>query len=330
MKKKINIIILGKGRQAKFYKKILCKKKHVNLINNKSKNYNFKESIKGKIDLAIVADATPVHYKILNFLLSKDINILCEKPFCSNYQQAYKIYKKSKKYKKLFFLNYQFRFESHIQFIKKLIISKKLGKITSVKIDWSTNQKKLAERLYSFKNSFKSGGVLKEFASHVIDYCKWIFDNDLFVNNSFAKNNIKYLKNKDGVLKKCSGFDYCEVFLKNGLDINIFIKINNFGKKAYHNIYLEGDNSFCSIIHNHPFHDKNIKIVYKFKNKKKVFYKYFYNCQNSRILSTNKILSKIILAIKNNNNNNLLPNFKDGLYVHKIIKNIYNENRKSV
>jgi predicted dehydrogenase len=157
MKKKINIIILGEGRQAKFYKKILCKKKYINLINNKNKKYTFKESIKEKIDLAIVANATPYHFKSLNFLLSKDVNILCEKPFCSNYEQAYKIYKNSKKYKKLFYLNYQFRFESHIQFIKKLIISKKLGKIRSVKIDWITNQKKGDDRLYSFKNSFKSG-----------------------------------------------------------------------------------------------------------------------------------------------------------------------------
>lgn len=330
MKKKINIIILGEGRQAKFYKKILCKKKYINLINNKNKKYTFKESIKEKIDLAIVANATPYHFKSLNFLLSKDVNILCEKPFCSNYQQAYKIYKNSKKYKKLFYLNYQFRFESRIQFIKKLIISKKLGKIRSVKIDWTTNQKKADDRLYSFKNSFKSGGVIKEFASHVIDYCRWIFDNDLFVKNSFGKNNIKYLKNKDGVLKKCSGFDYSEVFLKNDLDINFFIKINNFSKKSYHNIYLEGDNSFCSIVHNYPFRDTDIKIIYKFKNNKKIFYKYFTSCQNSRILSTNKILNKIILAIRKNTNNNLIANFKDGLYVHRIIKNIYNKNRKSV
>lgn len=329
MNKKINVVIFGNGKQSKFFKKILSQNRYVNLINNKNTKYILKKKFKKKIDLVIVATATPYHFKIINSLLSKNLNILCEKPFCSNYSQAYKIYRNSKKYKKLYFLNYQFRFENYIQFLKKLIASKRLGKIRSVNVDWITSGKKPENKIFSFKNSIKSGGIIKEFACHIIDYCKWIFNEDLFIKNIFAINNVKYLKDKNDVLKKCSGYDYCEIFLKNNLNVNFSIKINNFGKKPHHNIYLKGDNSFCSIIHEYPFFEKNLKIIYKVKNNKKIFYKYFKSNKNSRILATNKLLNKIILKILKNKNVSI-PNFTDGLYTHKIIKDLYSINKKKL
>jgi hypothetical protein len=74
MHAKVNVVIFGNGKQSKFFKKILSQNKYVNLINNKNIKYILKGTFKKKIDLAIVATATPDHFKILNSLLSKNLN----------------------------------------------------------------------------------------------------------------------------------------------------------------------------------------------------------------------------------------------------------------
>jgi predicted dehydrogenase len=328
MRDRLNVVILGKGRQAEFYKKIVGKNKRLKILNYKKKNYIIENISKKKVDLFIVAEPTFCHFKILNHLLSNNSNILCEKPFCSNYEQAKKIFQKSKKYKKIFSLAYQFRYESYIEFIKKIIDNNHLGKIRSVKVDWTTSHKAYYDRVHSFKNTKKYGGIFKEFACHVFDYCRFFFGKDLFLKNYFAVNNTKYIRDKNNKLKKCDGYDYCEVLLKNNLDINFYIKINNFGIKSFHKIYIEGDEGFCSVVQNYPFRQKDIKITYKVKNLKKIHYKNFYSLKDSRVLSTNNLLEKIILNILRKQKN-LLPTFKDGLYIHKIIKNIYDKKNKS-
>jgi predicted dehydrogenase len=328
MQERLNVVILGKGRQAQFYKKIICKNKRLKILNFKKKDYLLEDYSRKKIDLFVIAEPTIHHFQILNYLLSKNFNILCEKPFCSNYRQAKKIFEKSKKYNCIFSLGYQFRFESYVQFIKKLIDNNDLGKIRSVKVDWVTNHRAPHDRVHSFKNTKKYGGVFKEFACHVFDYCRWFFDKELLLKKYFAVNNIKYLRDKNNKLKKCDGYDYCEILLRNNLDINFYIKINNFGIKASHKIYIEGEKGFCSVIQNYPFRQKDIKINYKIKNLDKTHYKNFFSFKDSRVLSTKKLLKKIIINILKKKDN-LIPKFKDGLYIHKIIKNIHEKKNKS-
>lgn len=327
MQEKLNVVILGNGRQAKFYKKISNKNKLLKILKYKNRNYLLENFLKKKIDLFIIAEPTLYHFEILNILLSKNSNILCEKPFCSNYQQAKKIIIKFKKYKKIFSLGYQFRYESHIEFIKELIDNNDLGKIRTVKVDWTTNHRPAIDKVYSFKNTKKYGGIFKEFASHVFDYCRWFFGKELFIKKYYAVNNIKYIRDKNNKLKRCSGYDYCKILLKNNLNVNFYIRINNFGIKSYHKIYIEGDKGYCSVIQNYPFRQKDIKIIYKIRGIDKIKRKNFYSFKDSRALSTKKLLDKITLNILKKKNY-AIPTFKDGLYIHKIIKNIYDKKNK--
>ena len=50
MQERLNVVILGKGRQAQFYKKIICKNKRLKILNFKKKDYLLEDYSRKKID----------------------------------------------------------------------------------------------------------------------------------------------------------------------------------------------------------------------------------------------------------------------------------------
>ena len=93
------------------------------------------------------------------------------------------------------YVAYNHRFEPHFLEMKKLISSKKLGKIYSCRMFYGNGTAKLIKNS-NWRN--KGSGVLTDLGSHLLDICKMWFGNNIgkfklisankFVINDKAKN----------------------------------------------------------------------------------------------------------------------------------------------
>ena len=92
---------------------------------------NFKDLKKKDIDLVIISSPTKTHYKIAKFFL-EITNVLVEKPLSLNSKEVLNLEKIAKKNKFLLFVDYPFIFSGSINFIKKIIKSKKYGKLLEI------------------------------------------------------------------------------------------------------------------------------------------------------------------------------------------------------
>lgn len=94
---------------------------------------DYKLTIKnGYFDLVVVATPTESHFKIAKYALENNKNVLVEKPLSINLQDVKKLTKIAKKNKKFIFVDYPFLFSGTIKFLKRIIESKKYGKILEI------------------------------------------------------------------------------------------------------------------------------------------------------------------------------------------------------
>lgn len=320
--KRNRILILGRGRQANFFfNNVLKKFKDIQVFLEKdyilSKKNNYINLIKKlKINTVIVATSTRKHFKVISKLFHLKINIICEKPFTSNLDKAKKLYLKTKKFKRFFLVNYQFRLEKYILLLKKNIDNNKFGRIRKIRISWHTSFWNKKNRFYNFKSTKLYGGILKEYGSHVIDYLIWIFGNNITIKNVVRK--IKYHDRLDryNVLRRVTGEDSIKIDL---IINNIFctIDLSRVSNKNFHTIEVIGDLGRYKSVHTYPFYLKNLKIEEKVGKKSK--YHKFRSCIPTRELSNRLYFMNYFKNFKNDNSINNLANFYNGFQVHKII-----------
>ena len=146
MKKKYNILLVGFG----YWGPILARNFQSNLIfkihaicdtnkNNikKAKNIypnsfffnDYRKAIRNSnVDIVIISTPTNTHYKIAKFSLENMKHVMCEKPLCLKLDEVKKLVSISKKNKKFLFVDYPFIYSESVNYIKKIIKKKTLGK----------------------------------------------------------------------------------------------------------------------------------------------------------------------------------------------------------
>jgi UDP-N-acetyl-2-amino-2-deoxyglucuronate dehydrogenase len=218
MKKKfVKIGIVGCGRVFEHYIKIFKKRKlkdyEILVVCDSDKNkadraakifkcqkiYNYFSMLKkfeNKLDLIIILTPSGSHYEQSMMALSKNFNVLCEKPATMLSKDALKIDKLSKKKKKMFGIAFQNRFNKSVVTLKKLYDKKKFGKIliVNVRLLWSRYQNYYNDKWHG-KWKY-DGGVTNQQAIHHIDVARWIF-GPISEVNSMMTNQINKLQAED-------------------------------------------------------------------------------------------------------------------------------------
>ena len=130
------------------------------------------------IEAAIIATPAVYHIQQAIELMNRGIHLLIEKPLSHSLDGVNKLLSIQKRSNSIGLLGYCFHYSSAAQKFKKMINSKKIGKILNVQVDcgsylpdWRKDQD------YRQSVSAKSdlgGGVLLEL-SHELDYIRWFF-----------------------------------------------------------------------------------------------------------------------------------------------------------
>ena len=285
-----------------FEKTKILKKKFGNKV-----NYLSLDKIKRNKLIKNVFLATPpkVNFDILNSLINFDKNILIEKPGLTNLNHYKKIKKKISLKKNKISFGYIYVYNNYIRYLKRIIKSKKLGKIKYINLQ--------RQNFGPIRNKVSA---VYDLATHDISILNFLFDKKIFLKESI---------NHDILGKK--NFDISYLNLKSG-DIKIDINVSWLNPEKIRKIIIIGSKKMLI------FDEMNSKQPLKIYNnyvsfpKIKKFTKYYFNHSkyifkgksNSIKLKETKPLNNEILEFLGNKKNVTDINFSENII--KIIKNI--------
>ena len=210
MKSFLKVGIAGYGVVGKKRKKILENIPGVKIVaisdknpNNKiiSKKINFFNDYKKLFneDLDILFISLPNKYAADATIraLNKNINVFCEKPPARNIFELKKILKVYKKKKKTIKLKYGFnhRYHDSIILAKKIIKSKKYGKLINLKGLYGKSKIITFDNQWRSNKSIAGGGILLDQGIHMLDimrfFCGDFLEVKSLVSNDYWKHKVE-------------------------------------------------------------------------------------------------------------------------------------------
>ena len=126
-------------------------------------------------DIDVVHICTPhyLHADMAVFALSKDINVLLEKPACINENEIQMLIKAQKNSKAQLGICFQNRYLEGIIAAKQFLANKKILGISST-VCWSRDKEYYTDSDWKGRKNTEGGGVLINQAIHVLDLMLWI------------------------------------------------------------------------------------------------------------------------------------------------------------
>ena len=273
-----------------------------------------------KIDIISIATPPFLHKDIILAAAENKKPIICEKPFTLNATQANTALKAAEKAKIIHAVDFEFRYISHFQELKKLIHNGKIGTIKYCKISWITGGRARENFPLNWMNYQKlGGGVLLNYGSHIIDYLGWLFGDIKYVSG-----NLKILKKQNVSSKTPDAEDYCEFLsiFKSGILAETVISNVLFGGEG-HNIEIYGNRGTLKLINNNLFDPiKGFRLILINENNisKTLINEFKSKNTDGRIDAFSKLATDFIRRVKKQKNE--VPTFIDGLRVHKIMRAI--------
>ena len=129
----------------------------------------------GKLDYVDICVPTFLHAEISIKAMQAGFNVLCEKPMARTVEQAEEMVKVSKETGKLLMIAYCNRFNQGAMEIKKIIDSKKYGRVISADF----RREGGSDDAFGWNNWFRdfelSGSAALDFQIHDVDMIRWMF-----------------------------------------------------------------------------------------------------------------------------------------------------------
>ena len=182
-----------------------------------------------KVDRALAADADLVsihsppfmHHDHVMRALDHGHAVLCDKPFGLNAAQAHAMRNRARERGVLHFLNYEVRSKPSRAKVKQLVKEGAIG--TPCHLSWTFFSNGLRASNYGWVNEQeRGGGWIRAYASHCIDFIRWLFESEVAACGGISRIEIPKLPDKAGVERSVTAEDaYCAWFImKNGCTAN--------------------------------------------------------------------------------------------------------------
>ncbi len=274
-------------------------------------------------DINTVFICTPnyLNKKITLEALRKNKNVFCEKPPAVNYKDIKKIIEVEKKSKSKLMYGFNHRHHESIKLMKKLILSKKYGKILWMRGRYGKSVDKKFYNNWRSKNELSGGGILIDQGIHMLDILIFLYgtfdviksvSSNLYWKSDVEDNMFVIFKDsKTGVsaslhstMTQWRHLFSLEVFLEKGYLVLNGLKTSSksYGKET------------LTIAKN-----RSVSPAATWKDEKKINFKKDNSMQNE--------VKDFLLSIKNNKKIKI-GNSDDALKIMRTISKIYKEAKK--
>ena len=210
------------------------------------------------LDCYFLVTPTNTHYRLAKKLILNKKNLLVEKPVTASSSKIKILNNLSKKNKTIFMSGYIYNYNVYIDYIKKIIQNKNLGKIKYIYIERSN--------LGPIRNDVS---CIWDLASHDISTCLYLLGKNLIPQNL---NSYDFLKKKN--------YDISTIYLRYQ-DIQIEIKSNWLNPEKIRKIVIVGKNKMLQF--DEMIQSDKIKIYDKYAEYPKID-KFKKNLFNSKAL----------------------------------------------
>lgn len=187
------------------------------------------------VDIIYISTVTKTHYDLIKVALNHHKNVLCEKPFCLNYEESKEVVELAREKKLLLVEALWTRFFNSSHRLKELIDSKIIGNVYAIKADigYQINQ-------YERMQDPIGGGVLLDCGVYPINFALMLNDSKIIDYSSF------FTKSKSGVDEE----DFLQISFENGVNAYIYCSMkSNIDCSGY----VYGDKGYIKVDHvNHP------------------------------------------------------------------------------
>ena len=169
----MKVIVIGLGVQGLKRKKFAGKDfaGSVDPFNKDAKYKTLKEVPLNLYDAAMICTPDKAKFKIIKSCLKNKKHVLLEKPLLEDIKKIKYLEKIAKKNKLVCYTAYNHRFEPHLVRLKKIIKSKKLGKLYYCRIFYGNGTAKLVYKSWRDKKT----GIIIDIGSHLLDICNYLF-----------------------------------------------------------------------------------------------------------------------------------------------------------
>tara|TARA_B100000401_G_C52793068_1_gene714449 strand:+ start:392 stop:1393 length:1002 start_codon:yes stop_codon:yes gene_type:complete len=228
--KNINFGIIGTGLMAEIYSDILAQKSECQLVAvtgntvEKTKKFAKKYNIQSyfnssyeemfinhpEIDSVIIATPEWVRIDPVKLSIKYYKNILLEKPFSSNIEDAMVLFEMLKNYKRVFDICHVLRYSPRFSALKKSIDNNDIGQIKNIYARRNSNNERVKRVLGKTDLAFW-------LTPHDIDIMRWVTNSEVKSVYAFSRNklkskddhltvNLKFENKVDAVLQILWGF----------------------------------------------------------------------------------------------------------------------------
>ncbi len=286
--------------------------------------------IKSKPNIITIATPPRNHFNLISKVAQSNIHIVCEKPFCFSSTQGQNANSLVQELNLSNCINFQYRFEPGIQFLKSKLNDQSIDMIESVEVIWLTSGRSDPNSLWTWRNDKEQGGgVINAFLIHIIDLIQWLFNSEINeVVKSTNKIIIPYRKDYDSNNKPVTAEDFAEVnfILKN--NILASSKVSNCNKNSIGmRITINGNEEKLIFEHKPPFRACDQSVFIEKENKKISLFNASSIIpaayEDTRTFSLRELYKKFILSVQGYNQKDL-PTFERGYQVKKLIEKFNN------
>ena len=243
--------IQGKSKKIKI---VSCysrsKKKRINFSKKYKINYHDSYAAiinDSNIDAVILTTPHSLHSKHAIQAMKNGKHVFVEKPMATKYQDAKKMFKVAKKYKKILSVGHNRRYSSVSDFIYNLNRQKKIGKILHIEANYSASGALRYKKKYWRASRKESpGGAVSALGIHMIDLMCYFGGTVKSVQSLVKKFAVKvnmddttsaifeFNKNCTGNLTTIFACPYTTTFNVFGTNMNIFSDVDNNKIKIFH------------------------------------------------------------------------------------------------
>lgn len=182
------------------------------------------------LDLIIINTPVQTHYKYAKLALEAGKNVIVEKPFTVNVEEAEELVQLAHE-KNLFLSVYQNRrFDRDYLQVKKILEAGELGKLKEVEIHFDRFRTEPSAKEHKENPELPGSGALHDLGAHLIDQATQLFG---FPEKIFA--DIFSMKGKN------FANDYFELLLYYKNNLRVRLKSTVFSKEAHYAYILHGD-----------------------------------------------------------------------------------------
>ena len=243
--------IQGKSKKIKI---VSCysrsKKKRINF--SKKYKINYHDSYTAiindpNIDAVILTTPHSLHSKHAIQAMKNGKHVFVEKTMATKYQDAKKMFKVAKKYKKILSVGHNRRYSSVSDFIYNLNRQKKIGKILHIEANYSApGALKYKKKYWRASRKESPGGAVSALGIHMIDLMCYFGGTVKSVQSLVKKFAVKvnmddttsaifeFSKNCTGNLTTIFACPYTTTFNVFGTNMNIFSDVDNNKIKIFH------------------------------------------------------------------------------------------------